>query len=72
MRYSGRSGAGNRTFLMSQNQTLLKSSDISIVDNFNYVKFDVECSGIYSHVGALAVHVGEIWLEFGFDLVNRS
>ncbi|MBK3741188.1 hypothetical protein G3A39_18275 [Paraburkholderia aspalathi] len=38
MRHSSQPGAGNRTFLMSQNRTLLKSSDIQIVDNLSYVK----------------------------------
>ncbi|MCP2092030.1 UNVERIFIED_ORG: hypothetical protein J2Y81_008136 [Paraburkholderia sediminicola] len=38
MRHSSQPGAGNRTFLMSQNRTLLKSSDSQIVDKLCYVK----------------------------------
>jgi hypothetical protein len=38
MRHSSQPRAGNRTFLMSQNRTFLKSSDNQLVDNLSYVK----------------------------------
>jgi hypothetical protein len=70
MRHSSQPEAGNRTFLMSQNRTLLKSSDTQFVDNLYYVKsygracrspcFPLVCVNLFPFVAEICfLEVGE-------------
>ncbi|WP_236592568.1 hypothetical protein, partial [Paraburkholderia metrosideri] len=58
MHHSSQPGAGNRTFLMSQNRTFLKSSDKQNVDKLSYVKLSRQLTETDSRA-ALATRHGE-------------